>query len=211
MTPEVMYESDQTIVARDLAEYTLHKRTADNIPAHRANDEVPDNFGAVFPRIWELPSKLDVHIKAGDKLYACGPGVVEAIDTTGQEPKVVWHAEIEGTPQRMLAADEKLFIVTSEGSILAFGAPQPGDATSRTRASGGTIRRVPAMRFLTSSIVLILPASTRCFNPVVAHAPAACHPLSSDWAGKGSPCHSDGRAARDARACKTASSCSVKG
>jgi len=132
MTPEVMYESDRSIMARDLAEYTLQKWTADNIPAHRAKDEIPDNFGAVIRGIWELPSKLDLHIKAGDKLYVGGPGVVEAIDTTGQEPKVVWHAKVEGTPQRMLAADEKLFIVTSEGRILAFGAPQPRDATTHT-------------------------------------------------------------------------------
>ena len=84
----------------------------------------------VFRQLWELPSKLDVHIKAGSRLYVGGPGVVEAIDTAGQEPKVVWHAEIEGTPQRMLAADEKLFVVTAEGSILAFAARQPGEVTT---------------------------------------------------------------------------------
>ena len=132
MTPEVAYESDQGIVARDLTAYALHEWTADNIPSHRTKDEVPDTIGGIFRRLWELPSKLDVHIKAGSRLYAGGPGVVEAIDTAGQEPKVVWHADIEGTPQRMLAADEKLFIVTTEGSILAFAAPQPGETTTHT-------------------------------------------------------------------------------
>ena len=132
MMPEVMYESDQSIVARDLTAYSLQKWTADNIPAHRANDEVPDNFGAVFHQLWELPSKFNAHIKAGSKLYVGGPGVVEAIDTAGQQPKVVWRAEIAGTPQRMLAAHEKLFIVTAEGSILAFAAPQSGNATTHT-------------------------------------------------------------------------------
>ncbi|NQT39330.1 MAG: PQQ-binding-like beta-propeller repeat protein, partial [Planctomycetes bacterium] len=132
MTPEVMYESDQSIVARDLTTYTLQPRTEGNIPSHRAKDQIPDNFGGVFRQIWELPSKLDVHIKAGSRLYAGGPGVVEAIDTAGREPKVVWRAEIEGTPQRMLAADQKLFIVTAEGSILAFATPQPGGATTHT-------------------------------------------------------------------------------
>ena len=132
MAPDVAYESDQGIVARDLTSYTLHKWTADNIPSHRAKDEVPDTIGGVFRQLWKLPSKLDVHIKAGSRLYAGGPGVVEAIETTGQEPKVVWQAKIEGTPQRMLAADEKLFVVTTEGSILAFAAPQPGEATTHT-------------------------------------------------------------------------------
>ncbi|MBN2476323.1 MAG: PQQ-binding-like beta-propeller repeat protein [Pirellulales bacterium] len=132
MTPEVAYESDQGIVARDVTSYTLHKWTAGNTPSHRAKDEVPDTLGGVFRRLWELPSKLDVHIKAGNRLYAGGPGVVEAIDTTSSEPKVVWRAKIEGTPQRMLAADEKLFIVTAEGSILAFASGQSGEATTRT-------------------------------------------------------------------------------
>jgi len=132
MTPEVMYETDQSIVARDLTEYTLQKRSAGNIPAYRANDEVPDNFGAVLRQIWELPSKLNVHIRAGSKLYVGGPGVVEAIDTVGEQPKVVWRAEIEDAPQRMLTADEKLFIVTTEGSILAFAAPQSGSAMTHT-------------------------------------------------------------------------------
>ena len=34
----------------------------------------------------------------------------------------------------MLAADEKLFIVTAEGSILAFAAPAAGDATKHVAA-----------------------------------------------------------------------------
>ncbi|HYW80995.1 MAG TPA: PQQ-binding-like beta-propeller repeat protein, partial [Thermoguttaceae bacterium] len=132
MTPEVMYESDQSIVARDLTAYTMHARTVDNIPTHRAKDEVPDSFGATLRQVWELPSTLNVHIKAGSRLYVGGPGVVEAIDTAGREPKVVWQAKIEGTPQRMLAADDKLFITTTEGSILAFAAPQSGDPTTHT-------------------------------------------------------------------------------
>jgi len=128
MTPDVMYESDSSIVARDLTAYTIQERTKDNIPAHRTKDEVPDSFGGVIRQIWELPSQLTLHIKAGNRLYASGPGVVEAIDTAGAEPKTVWRAEIEGTPTRMLAADEKLFVVTAEGSILAFAAPASGDA-----------------------------------------------------------------------------------
>lgn len=127
LTPDVAYETDQGIVARDLTSYTLHQWTEDNIPAHRKHDEVPDTIGGTFQQLWKLPSKLDVQIKAGSKLYAGGPGVVEAIDISSAEPKVVWHADLEGTPHRMLAADDKLFVVTLEGSILAFGSGQPGE------------------------------------------------------------------------------------
>lgn len=138
MTPDTMYEryeSDQRIVARDLTAYTVRKWTADNIPSYRAKDEVPENFGGVFRQRWELPSKLDVHIMAGSRLYVGGPGVVEAIETKDQQPKVVWHADIAGTPQRMLAADDKLFIVTAEGRMLAFAAPQPGDVKTHSVSS----------------------------------------------------------------------------
>jgi len=130
LTPDVMYDSDGGLVARDLTQVTLQERTASNIPPHRLKDEIPDNTGGVFRRLWEFPSKLQVHIKAGNRLYAGGAGVVEAIETAaGQEPKVVWRAEFQGTPQRMLAAADKLFVVTAEGSILAFAAPTAGDAT----------------------------------------------------------------------------------
>ena len=76
-----------------------------------------------FDQLWSLPSDLKVHIKAGSRLYAGGPGVVAAVDIPepGGEPKVSWRAEIEGTPSSILAADGKLFVVTGEGCIYCFG------------------------------------------------------------------------------------------
>ena len=132
LTPEVIYQGDLAIVARDLTDVTLQERTQAEIPPHRAKDTYPDNLGGVFHQLWQWPSELDVHIKAGGKLYVGGPGVVEAIDTSGQQPKVVWRAEFAGTPQRMLAADDKLFIVTAEGSILAWAAPMAGEVIRHT-------------------------------------------------------------------------------
>ncbi len=123
LTPELIYESDPTLVARDLTEIELRERALDQVPRHRRDDHYPDNFEAALQAVWELDSPLQVHIKAGDRLYAGGPGVVEAIDTNDQEPRVVWRAEIEGTPHRMLAAHDMLFVVTVEGTILAFGPP----------------------------------------------------------------------------------------
>ncbi len=128
LTPAAMYESHRGIAARDLTEVALQERRPDNIPRNRSDDTYPDNIGGTFRQLWALPSKLDVHIKAGNRLYAGGFGVVEAIDTVADEgPKVVWRAEIEGTPHRMLAAGGKLFVVTAEGSILAFAAPEAGE------------------------------------------------------------------------------------
>lgn len=131
LTPEVMYDSEQGILARDLTQVALQDRTPDAIPPQRKDDRYPDNVGGVFRQLWHLPSKLDVHIKAGNRLYVGGPGRLEAIEVVaGQQPQVVWHAEFDGTPRRMLAAADKLFVVTLEGSILAFGSPQSGAAAT---------------------------------------------------------------------------------
>ncbi len=131
LTAEILYENDGGIVARDLTQYSLRERVLQGISAERANDELPDNMGGVFRRLWQVPSKLAVHIKAGRHLYVGGPNAVEAIDTTAvPTPKAVWRAEFEGTPQRMLAADDKLFIVTREGRIFAFAAGPGGSVVT---------------------------------------------------------------------------------
>lgn len=134
LTSGAIYESDERIVARDLTRVVLRPRTPESIPPHRRDDRYPDNVGATLPALWELPSQLQVHIKAGRRLYVGGAGVVEAIDVAGQEPEVVWRADIAGTPHRMLAADDKLFVVTAEGSICAFAAPQAGEAATHALA-----------------------------------------------------------------------------
>ncbi len=76
-----------------------------------------------FKHLWSLPCTLKVHIKAGSRLYCGAAGVVAAVDIpdSSGKPHISWQAEIEGTPSRMLAADGKLFVVTQQGAIYAFG------------------------------------------------------------------------------------------
>ncbi len=124
MTREAMYLSDRSLVARDLTKVEFQRILPEDLPAERKNDPYPDTLGGRFQKLWEMDSPLNVHIKAGHRLYLGGAGVVEAVDVEHSEPKVVWQAKLEGTPHRMLAADDKLFIVTRQGSILAFGAPR---------------------------------------------------------------------------------------
>ncbi|MFW5693107.1 MAG: PQQ-binding-like beta-propeller repeat protein, partial [Thermoguttaceae bacterium] len=136
LTAETMYESDRNAIrARSLTSVTLRKRTQVEVPPHRSDDTYPDTFVADFEQLWSIPSEVDVHIKAGDRLYAGGPGVVKAIDTAVEAgPRIVWHADIEGTPQGMLAAGGKLFVVTAEGTVLAFGAPRAGEVVRHPTA-----------------------------------------------------------------------------
>jgi outer membrane protein assembly factor BamB len=128
LTPEVMYsaESESGIVARDLVSVELVSRDESEIPAHRKEDKYPDTLTGSFRRLWNLPSKLRVHIKAGPRLYVGGPNQVAAlrIPQGDESPELVWSADIQGTPHRMLTADGKLFVVTREGRIYAFGAEE---------------------------------------------------------------------------------------
>lgn len=121
LTPDVIYDSQGGIMARDLTTVKLKKLSPEALPAHRKEDPYPDLMAGAFQQLWKLPSKLDLHIKAGDRLYAGGKGAIEAIGMDGENPKVLWRSAIKGTPQRMLAAGGKLFVVTVEGEILCFG------------------------------------------------------------------------------------------
>ena len=64
-------------------------------------------------------------IVAGKRLYAAGGNAITAIEIPNgsgdSSPKIAWRIPVEGQIARLLAADEKLFAVTLEGNILAFG------------------------------------------------------------------------------------------
>ena len=64
-----------------------------------------------------------VELKAGSRLYGYRGSTLFALDLLDghQPPRVSWHATVEGTPARMIAADGKLFVVTQEGWLYCFG------------------------------------------------------------------------------------------
>ncbi len=78
-------------------------------------------------------------IKAGARLYAAGEHSVRAIDLA-DTPRVSWETDIDGKVCRLIAADDRLFVVTLEGSILAFGA----DRESAPETHSATVA-VPAV------------------------------------------------------------------
>lgn len=66
-----------------------------------------------------------LHLRAGDRLYGSGAnGLVVAISLPrGDMPaQVVWQEKVAGDVWEMLAADERLFVVTRDGAIHCFGA-----------------------------------------------------------------------------------------
>ena len=129
LTQDAIYFQQGDAVISSRIEPTLEERVESEVPTYRANDQYPDQMKATFPELWRVPSKSKVHIKAAARLYCGRRGIVEAVDipAQGEEPKISWQAELEGTPHRMLAADGKLFVVTREGSIYAFGPRKPAE------------------------------------------------------------------------------------
>lgn len=81
----------------------------------------------IYQEQWRLACPMKVHLKSGSRLYAGAKGTVAAIEIPGSggKPVVSWQAAIEGTPSRMLSADDRLFVVTQAGSIYAFGSDAP--------------------------------------------------------------------------------------
>ena len=79
-----------------------------------------------FPELWRIESDLKVHIKAGNRLYAGAGNRIAAIGIPEEngEAKISWQATIEGNVHTMIAADDRLFVVTKEGSIFTFAAHQ---------------------------------------------------------------------------------------
>jgi outer membrane protein assembly factor BamB len=79
--------------------------------------------------LWQtkVPSEFGrIHLKAGRRLYGSAEGkegIILAIDipTNNGQPKISWRAKVDGQVWTMLAADDKLFVITLEGSLYCFG------------------------------------------------------------------------------------------
>ena len=72
---------------------------------------------------WLQANPLKIDIKAGDRLYGHRGKIIFALDLPARDrpAHVSWLAELDGTPATMLAADNKLFVVTGQGEIYCFG------------------------------------------------------------------------------------------
>jgi len=78
-----------------------------------------------FEKLWETQAAAHADlIMAGSRVYACGGSEITAvaIPTGGQSPSISWKHQIDGTPVRLAAADDRLLVVTVEGAIHCFGA-----------------------------------------------------------------------------------------
>ena len=83
-------------------------------------------------------------IKAGNHLYAAGESSLTAFELNEEtvEPAKVWSLPVEGTVQRLLAANGMLFAVTLEGTVMAFGAGEPLELSEVEVAASGAVEEV---------------------------------------------------------------------
>ncbi len=104
-----------------IADEVIIGKTFDSIMAYKFE---PDTNK--IKRLWqtEVPRGLrQIYLKAGPRLYSSGAdGSIVAIDIPleNDEPKVSWQAKVDGEVWNMLAADNKLFVITLQGGIYCF-------------------------------------------------------------------------------------------
>lgn len=80
-------------------------------------------------KLWEIAADgCGDLIQAGGRLYAAGKETITAIDLPkgDEKPQIAWSIPAAGQIVRLLAASDRLFAVTLDGRILAFGA-EPGE------------------------------------------------------------------------------------
>jgi len=131
LTETALYLSGCPVVAYDLKSLNL-------VTYHRDEKDRKSRIVRTARRhrwemdtLWECPvDGTGALAKVGDTLYAGGQNAVSALDLSASgAPRVRWQAAIDGTAARIIAADERLFVVTLEGRIYAFG---PDEAQPKT-------------------------------------------------------------------------------
>lgn len=97
----------------------------------------------VLATVWKLQEKtfqkqpVQIDLRAGDRLYGHVGKTVFALDLPrGKIPaRIAWKKQIGGTTASMLAADDRLFVVTTDDRIYAFGEKAAKPKTHARRRS----------------------------------------------------------------------------
>ncbi len=104
LTPDTLYGAGESLEAFDLE--ALRKKPKGSKDARR----------------WSVACDASGDlIRAGNRLYAAGGKRITALDLGADPPKPCWTHDVAAPVGRLLAADGKLFAVTMDGRLLAFG------------------------------------------------------------------------------------------
>ena len=89
-------------------------------------------------RLWreDLSTGIDrLYLRAGERLYGgSANGRIVAIDLPkdDQAASVTWQGQVDGAVWEMIAADDRLFVVTDDGTLVCFGAEPVTEAPKHT-------------------------------------------------------------------------------
>lgn len=88
--------------------------------------------------LWKL--KLDATgdlIKAGNRLYAAGKSGITILEEAdnGASARIVDTIKVSSAVERLIAADDKLFAVTADGGVHAFGRGAPAEPVGEAAAT----------------------------------------------------------------------------
>ncbi|MBT3292276.1 MAG: PQQ-binding-like beta-propeller repeat protein, partial [Victivallales bacterium] len=104
----------------------------------------------LLPTVWkvDLPSQ-DVLILAGDTLFVASGSQIRALRLKPDSlPGQTWETTVPGKVAQLLAADDRLFAVTREGTIHAFAAAGNGKEISDLPPAQPALARDPAVEQL---------------------------------------------------------------
>ncbi len=98
--------------------------------------DVPEFADIIERSRWLGDHPISIDLKSGSRLYGSQNSTIFSVELpNGEQPaKLNWKAKVDGTPASMLAADGKLFVVTSEGSIHCFS-DEEGASTTHVLAA----------------------------------------------------------------------------
>jgi len=143
----VAYVGDRPVLTE-----TVFYASGPSVTAFRAENAIQASGTLDEAKLWEVEVDASADlIKAGDRLYAAGAEGITAIDLAADgSPKEAWSEQVEGGVERLLAAAGKLFAVTLDGRIMAFGEragrpahikerPEKVDPSPRARATASDI------------------------------------------------------------------------
>jgi len=70
--------------------------------------------------VWEITR---VHLQAGNRVYVSGHNAIAAIETPKPDgmPRLAWMTSAAGQPSTMIAADSRLFAVTTDNRLCCYG------------------------------------------------------------------------------------------
>jgi outer membrane protein assembly factor BamB len=126
------------VLLEDGFAYSGRSKGIVRIPAPEVKiTEVVDKAGKKIQRKSWIPASqktfdlppVECLIQAGARFYAGVESRVVAVDPGSGA--VTWEAPVEGTPDVLVAADDRLFVVTREGRIACFGADKVEPAAHR--------------------------------------------------------------------------------